>query len=154
MSDACGYQFVAGAAAAGRAADEDAAVDQIADVAIGRVLGTAVHPRPFRRGELALEAVQQPVEGLRLAWVEGFGGMGFPEPGLVQDGGKRGAGVFDGAGGRWQASSSGMSTTWALLGISLSPPIPENGRLVAPRADSGQPDHYHYPHLTSEMSAG
>ena len=50
-------EFVAGAATAGSPTDEDATIDQIADVPIRGVLGTVVHRRPLRRGELPFETV-------------------------------------------------------------------------------------------------
>lgn len=88
LSGVCGCQIIAGAATAGRAADEDAAAYQIAYVLVCRILGKVVYPRPFRLPELPLGAVQQPIQNLHLVFVEHFVGMGFPEVGVGQDRGK------------------------------------------------------------------
>ena len=91
---ACRCQFIVGAGVAGRATDEDATVGQIANVPVPRVLGTAIHPCPFRRGELALETVQKPIQNLHLAFVEHVGGMNLPEAGLGLEGSEGMAGAF------------------------------------------------------------
>ncbi len=76
---------VARAPAAGRILRQDAPFDQVVDVAVGRVLGAFGQLRPFRRGELALEPVQQPVDDLPLPVVERLPGVDFPEPGFPED---------------------------------------------------------------------
>jgi hypothetical protein len=56
---------------------------QVVDVAqrgVGRALGDG---GPFAAGELAVEAVEQTVEQLRLLFVEGCAGLALPEAGLV-----------------------------------------------------------------------
>ena len=50
-------QLVAGAATPGLATDEDAAIDQIADVSIRGVLGTVVHRGPRRELPLTTSSV-------------------------------------------------------------------------------------------------
>ena len=92
-----GHQFVAGAATAGLASHQDATIDQIADVPIGRVLGTAVHRGPLRRGELPFKTVKESVEDFHLALVQRLGGVGLPEAGLGQDRSQRIPSVFYGA---------------------------------------------------------
>src|SRR3546814_17262625 len=64
---------------------QDIASDQVGDIAqrrVGRGLGKR---RPLRCRQLALEPVQQPVQHLALAIVEGLSAMGFPEMRLTQD---------------------------------------------------------------------
>src|SRR3546814_792935 len=81
----CVGQRIARAAAAAGIPHQDIASDQVGDIAqrrVGRGLGQR---RPLRCRQLALEPVQQPVQHLALAIVEGLSAMGFPEMRLTQD---------------------------------------------------------------------
>jgi hypothetical protein len=78
-------QRVASAAAASSVFGEDTARDQIFDVAQGSVLRAFGKLRPFRRCQLAFEAVEQPVQNEALPLVERRGGMRFPKAPFSED---------------------------------------------------------------------
>jgi hypothetical protein len=56
-----------------------AAFDQIENVSVCRVLRALGQFRPFRRGQLTLEPVQQPIDDLPLSVVERLPSVNFPE---------------------------------------------------------------------------
>ena len=60
--------------------------DQIVNVAQGRVVRALRELRPLLRRQLALEAIEQPVEDFALALVDARSRMALPETGLPQDG--------------------------------------------------------------------
>jgi hypothetical protein len=91
------HEAVAGAASAGGIADQDGFFLQIVDVARRGVLRTFGESRIFRRAQLALEAVQQPVDDLPLPVVQRIAGMGFPEPRLAQHRSQGRLGAAEGA---------------------------------------------------------
>lgn len=77
---------VAGASAAARVLLENAPVHQVQNVTLGRILRADGELRPFGRGQLALEAIQHPVEHLDLAAVERLGRKPLPETRLEEHG--------------------------------------------------------------------
>src|SRR5688572_10402208 len=77
-------QRVAGAASAARIFSQRSTLDQVENVAIGRVLRALGELCPFRSRELALETVEQPVQHLDLSLVQRLSGETLPEPSLVQ----------------------------------------------------------------------
>ncbi len=62
--------------------EEYAAVDEVGDVAVGRILRAFGELRPLRRGELALEPVDQSAQDVPLPVVERLAAVRRPEPGL------------------------------------------------------------------------
>src|SRR3954468_14672212 len=81
-----GPQAIARAPASRLFPDEDAAFHEIIDVAQGRVLGALGDLRPFGRGELAGEPVEEAVEHRPLALIERSPRYTLPEPGLAENG--------------------------------------------------------------------
>src|SRR5882757_4693420 len=98
-------QRIAGAPSTARVLPKDMAVDQIVDVAQSRVRGAFLELRPLARRELSEEAVEQPIDHVALAGIEGIARVCGPEFGLVQDGGEDVLGAVKGAAQAFQKPS-------------------------------------------------
>src|SRR5271155_2362327 len=90
-------QGIARAAPAGGVPDEHAALYEAVDVAQGRILGALGDLRPFRRRELADEAVEQAVDHVALAAVEGSARVFLPEARLPENRGEDVIGAIESA---------------------------------------------------------
>ncbi len=77
-------EVIAGAAAASGIFLENAPFHQIEDISIRGILRALGEPRPFGRGQLALEIAQDLVDYLDLPVIESLGGKPFPKARLEQ----------------------------------------------------------------------
>ena len=76
---------------------QNAALNQIIDIAERGIWRAFLDDRPFGRGQLALESVQQPIDHVALTVVELVGGMPLPKLGLGKNIGEGFLRAFDGA---------------------------------------------------------